>query len=222
MKISKETSEVLKNFATINMSLLFKKGKTLRTVSPQKSVLAQVNVSEEFPKEFAIFDMNQFLSTFQAFEDPDINFSEKSLSISNGSGGTAHLTYAAVENIISAPEKDITLPSVEVSIKIEEKAMSSALKMAGILDLPEVALVGRDGVAYLTAVDSRNQGSNRFEMPVGDTSNTFMMIFKVENLKILPRDYNVDISAKGISHWKTEDGEIQYWIATETSSKFES
>ncbi|MEK9696166.1 MAG: hypothetical protein VW270_10390, partial [Candidatus Poseidoniales archaeon] len=162
MKISKETSEVLKNFATINMSLLFKKGKTLRTVSPQKSVLAQVNVSEEFPQEFAIFDMNQFLSTFQAFEDPDINFSEKSLSISNGSGGTAHLTYAAVENIISAPEKDITLPSVEVSIKIEEKAMSSALKMAGILDLPEVALVGRDGVAYLTAVDSRNQGSNRF------------------------------------------------------------
>ncbi len=191
MKLSSETSEVLKNFASINMSLMFKEGKTLRTVSPQKSVLAQVNVAEEFPQQFAIFDMNQFLATFSAFEDPDINFNEKSLSISNGSGGTAHLTYAAPENIIAPPDKDITLPSVEVSMKIEEKAMSSALKMAG-------------------------------EMPVGDTSNKFMMIFKVENLKILPRDYNVDISAKGISHWKTEDGDIQYWIATETSSKFES
>jgi hypothetical protein len=222
MKISKETGDVLKNFATINMSLLFKKGNTLRTVSPQKSVLAEAKIGEEFPREFAIFDMNQFLSTFSAFEDPDLNFNEKNLQISNGSGGTAYLTYAAPENIITPPDKQISLPSVEVSFTLQEKAMSSSLKMAGILDLPEVAFVGRDGVAYLSAIDSRNQGSNKFEMPVGETKNTFTMIFKVENLKMLSRDYNVKISAKGISHWSTEDGSIQYWVATETSSKFES
>ena len=220
MKLSKETNEVLKNFAAINMSLLFKEGNVLRTVSPQKSVLAQAKITETFPRDFAIFDMNQFLSTVSAFEDPELKFNEKNLTISNGSGGTAYLTYAAPENIVSPPDKVIKLPSVDVSFTIEEKAMANALKMAGILALPEVALVGRDGTTYLSAIDSRNKGTNKFELPVGTASDIFTMSFKVENLKMLSRDYDVEISSKGISHWTSKKGDVDYFIATETSSKF--
>ena len=183
-------------------------------------MLAEANVSEEFPRQFAIFDLNQFLSTFQAFEDPDIGFEEKQLTVTNGSGGKAYISYAAPENIITPPEKELSIPSADVTIMIKERAMKNALNMAGILDLPEVALVGKGSVVYLSAIDSRNRGSNKFETAVGETGDEFSLIFKVENLKMLPRDYDVEVSSKGISRWDSKTGDVRYYIATETSSKF--
>ena len=220
MKISSETTEVLKNFASINMSLLFNEGTKLRTVSPQKSVLAEANISESFPRKFAIFDLNQFLSTFQVFEDPDVDFDEKQLTVTNGSGGKAYISYASPDNIIVPPEKELTIPSADVTIMIKERAMKNALHMAGILDLPEVALVGKGSVVYLSAIDSRNRGSNKFETAVGETEDEFTLIFKVDNLKLLPRDYNVEVSSKGISRWDSSTGDVRYFVATETSSTF--
>jgi len=221
MKISETTVEVLKNFAAINMSLQFKEGTSLRTVSPQKSVLAEATISEDIPRGFAIFDLNQFLSTFQAFQDPDIGFDEKQITVTNGSGGKAYISYADVGNIITPPDKELSIPSTDVKIMIKSDAMSNALKMAGILELPEVALVGKGSAVYLTALDSKNMGSNKFETPVGETQDEFRLIFKVDNLKLLPRDYDVEVSSKGISRWDAIGvPKVRYFIATETSSSF--
>ena len=219
MKLSKETTEILKNFAAINPSLVFQAGTVQKTVSPQKTVLAKANISENFDKEFAIYDLTQFISTVSMFEDPDLKLGDDSLIITNGKAKTT-LRYAKTDLIQSPPSKEINLPSTEISFTLEANALKSALRAAGVLALPELALVGRSNKAYLSAIDSRNQGSNSFEYEVGDANANYMMIFKIDNLKILERDYEVRVSAKGISHFKSKTGDVEYWIATEQSSKY--
>jgi len=219
MKLSKETTEILKNFATINPSMIFQPGTVQKTVSPQKTVLAKANVSESFGKEFAIYDLNQFIGTMSLFEDPDLELGDESLTITNGRARTNY-RYAKAELIQAPPAKDINLPSSDVAFTIEADALKSALRAAGVLGLPEIALVGRDGTAYLSAIDSRNQGSNSFEFPVGNADVSYMMVFKIDNLKLLDRDYEVKVSSKGISHFKSTTGDVEYWIATEQNSTF--
>ena len=218
MKLSNETVEVLKNFATINMSVLFKPGNKIRTVSAQKTILAQATVAETFPKECAIYDLNQLINTLAMFEDPEFDFNENSVKIKNGKAHATY-TYASASTITTPPEKDITLPSADVKFTIEKNAMAYAIKAAGIMTLPEIALLGKDGIVSITAIDSRTDGGNSFNHPVGASTMNYNMIFKVENLKLLPRDYDVTISVKGIAHFKSKTGDVEYWIATEQGSK---
>ena len=219
MKLSKETTEILKNFAAINPSLIFQSGSVQKTVSPQKTVLAKANISESFDMEFAIYDLTRFISTVTMFEDPDIDLGKESLTISNGKART-FLRYAKSDLIQSPSSKEINLPSTDINFTLDAEALQSALRAAGVLCLPELALVGKEGRAYLSAIDSRNDGSDTFEYHVGESSVNYRMIFKIDNLKILNREYDVTVSAKGISHFKSKTGDIEYWIATEQSSAY--
>ena len=220
MKLSKETTEILKNFAAINPSLVFQSGSIQRTVSPQKTVLAKAKLIENFDKDFAIVDLSQFISTVSMFEDPDLKLSDDSVVISNGKAKSV-LRFGNPNLIQTPPNKEISLPSEEISFTLEANALKSALRAAGVLALPEIALVGRAGKAYLAALDSRNDGSNTFEYEVGEAKANYRMVFKIENLKILDRDYEVRVSAKGISHFKSTADDVEYWIATEqTASKY--
>lgn len=219
MKISSETMEILKNFSAINMSILIKPGSKIRTISPQKTVLAQANVKETFNKECAIYDLNQFLSTSSMFQDPEFDFGDKSVRIKNGRA-YANFSYAGISTITTPPEKEITLPSVDASFTIEKDVMETAMKAAGIMGLPEIALLCKDREVFLTAVDVKNVDGNSFSYTVGDTENECMIVFKLENLKILKRDYEVSISSKGISHFRSKNGDIEYWIPTEMGSRF--
>ena len=219
MKLSKETTEILKNFATINPSLIFQPGTVQKTVSPQKTVLAKANVSENFDKEFAIYDLSQFISTVSMFEDPELNLGSDSVVISNGKARTT-LRYAKSDLIQSPPAKEINLPTTDISFVIEGGVLQSVLRAAGVLGLQELALVGKNGKAYFSAIDSRNEGSNSFEYEVGESTVNYRMIFKKDNLTILNRDYEVRVSSKGISHFKSKTGDVEYWIATEQGSKY--
>jgi hypothetical protein len=219
MKLSKETTEILKNFAAINPSLLFQSGSVQKTVSPQKTVLAKANISESFDMEFAIYDLSQFISTVTMFEDPDIDLGQESVTISNGKAKTV-LRYAKSDLIQSPSSKEINLPSTDINFTLDADALQSALRAAGVLGLPELALVGKEGRAYLSAIDSRNDGSNTFDYQVGESSVNYRMIFKIDNLKVLNREYDVTVSAKGISHFKSKTGDVEYWIATEQSSAY--
>ena len=224
MKLSKETTEILKNFATINPSLLFQAGSVQKTVSPQKTVLARANVSESFTKEFAVYDLTQLISSISMMEDPDLNLGDENIVISNGKGKT-YFRYASSELIQSPPSKDVVLPSKDMSFELEAVAVQSALRAAGVLNLPELALVGRNGKAYFSALDSRGNGGagHFFEYEVGESKVNCRTVFKVENLKIMNRDYIVDVSVKGISHFKSKTGDVEYWIATEqAANKYEA
>ena len=219
MKISDNTFDVLKNFSTINQSLAFKSGNVVRTVSPQKNILAQAVVSETFPVDFAIYELNQFLGLSTLFEDPDFDFGDAKVTIKEGAA-KANYTYADPSMITTPPEKNIELPSTEVEFTMTKDAFKKVMNGAHGLQLPEVVVRGRDGVMSIVATDTKNPNSNEFSSEVGETDKTFDFVFKTENLKFLSDDYGVTISSKGIAHFSGTT--VQYWVATEANSQYNS
>lgn len=219
MKISDSTFDVLKNFSTINQSLAFKKGNVIRTVSEQKTILAQAKVEEAFPVDFAIYELNQFLGLSSLFEDANFEFGDRQVTLKEGSA-KANYTYADPSMITTPPEKNIELPSVEVQFKISKDDFKQILNGANQLGLPEVAVRGEDGIISLVATDTKNPTSNEFSRTVGENGASFQFIFKTENLKFLMNDYNVSISSQGIAHFSSQN--VDYWVATETGSEYNS
>ena len=76
MKLSEHTTSVLKNFASINQNLVIKEGKTISTMSAMKNIVAKAEVDEDFPREIAIYDLNEFLAALSLFTNPVLDFSE--------------------------------------------------------------------------------------------------------------------------------------------------
>ena len=218
MKLSDQTVEVLQNFSTINQSLLFKEGNTLRTVSPQKTVLAEVEVGDEFEQEFGIYDLGQFLSALSLIEDPDLNLGSDGLTISDGNGTALDYRYADASMIVTPPEKALTLPDVNATFVLTSDNLKSVLQAARVLGLPEIIVKGVDGKIIISAGDSKNSSMNSFSKTVGTTDAEFMHVFKVDNMKMMVLEYNVEISSKGISKFFTSDGRVTYFVATESRS----
>ena len=217
MKISKQTKEILKNFSTVNPSIAFKAGNKIRTVSEQKNILAEATVAETFPKDFAIYELNQFLGLTSLFEDGDFEFGDSKVTLTDGASKSRY-TYTDSTMVTTPPEKNIDLPSVEVSFKMSKDVFAKVLNAANQLQLPEIVVRGDKENVVLVATDTKNPTSNEFEVNVGVTTAEFKFIFKAENFRMIAGDYDVDISSKGISHFK---GQVaQYWIATEAGSKY--
>ena len=221
MKLTEKTFTLLKNFANINNSILVKKGNQLRTISVAKNILAEASISEEFPREFAIYDLNQFLNGLILHQDPEMDFKEESyLTIREGRRRVKYF-YADPKVIISPPEKDIILPSDDVSFKLGSENLTSLLKAAAVYQLPDLSAVGEAGVVKLVARDKKNDTSNEFAIVVGETDKEFTFNFKVENIKIIPGSYDISISSKLLAKFSNEDYNLKYFIALEPDSTFE-
>lgn len=218
MKLSSETITVLKNFSTINPSILFRKGNTVSTVSPMKSIFAKVNVKEDFPNSCAIYELNKFLGVLSLFKEPELDFKDNHVLISNGAQSVRY-TYASPEMITTPPENDIKFPGADVTFTLTADNLGSILKALSVLSLPEIAIVGDGSDIKVEAVNSKNKTADSYSVVVGKTDKVFNMILKAENLKFLIRDYNVEISRKGISRFISDD--VTYWVATEANSTFE-
>jgi len=220
MKFQTRTMQVLKNFSTINQSIIFKPGTTLATMSPTKTILAKARITENIPNEFAIYDLSRFLSTISLYESPEIAINDKIVVISNdvAQGEKTNYICAEASNIVAPPAKDIKFPEPDVSFDLDEKTFAKVQKALGVLTLPEIGVVGEDGTIYLQAMDSKNPTGDVHRVIVGQTENTFRFIFKAENLKIIPGDYKVSVSSKGLSHFVGKD--IEYYIAVEANSTF--
>ena len=220
MKLSEQTIEVLQNFSSINQSLLFKEGNVLKTVSPQKTVLAEVMVEDTFERQFGIYDLGRFLSAVSLIEEPELELNDNYAYINdgNGSGSLIEYHYADPSMIVTPPEKELTLPDVDVSFIFTEDNLKNVLQAARVLSLPEVIVEGVDGNIVVGAGDSKNSSMNRYTKKVGKTESEFRHVFKVDNMKMMMLDYNVEISSKGISKFSTRDGRVTYFIATESRS----
>jgi len=220
MKLSDNTLTILKNFASINNSILVKQGTRLRTISVAKNILAEANIIEEFPRDFAVYDLNQFLNGLSLHQDPDLDFTEQSyLSIKEGKRRVKYF-YADPNVIISPPEKAIQLPSKDVCFQLEHSALDRLLKAASVYQLPDLSAVGDAGVIRLVVRDKKNDTSNEYSIVVGETDKEFTFNFKVENLKMIPSDYDVVVSSKLLSQFKNEKFNIEYYIALEPDSTF--
>lgn len=218
MKLSKETVALIKNFAGINSNLLLKSGSKLATISAQKNVMADATVSETFP-DFGIYDLNEFLGAMSLFDDPELDFQEKYVTIKQG--GSSIKFFAADASVLTAPQKAITFPEAEINFTVTANMLNMIHKTASVLRAADVSIVG-DGTKITAVVgDKKNATGNSFSEPVGDTDKTFKVNLKVENLKMLPGDYEVSISSKKISRFKSPSSDLVYYVAVEADSTFE-
>ena len=221
MKLSDNTLTILKNFAGINQSILVKKGNKLRTISIAKNILAEAEISEEFPRDFAIYDLNQFLNGLSLHSDPDLDFAEDSyITIREGKRRVKYF-YADPNVIISPPEKEIKLPSEDVCFQLETGSLEKLVKAAGVYQLPDISAIGDAGVIRLVVRDKKNDTSNEYSIVVGETDEQFIFNFKVENIsKIVSGAYNVVVSSKLLSQFTNTKHNLCYWIALEPDSKY--
>jgi len=221
MKLSDSTLTVLKNFAGINNSILVKEGKKLRTISVAKNILAEANITEEFPRDVAIYDLNQFLNGLSLHADPDLDFTPDSyITIKEGKRRVKYF-YADPQVIVAPPEKDINLPTEDVCFQLDSTALDKLLKAAAVYQLPDLSAIGENGVVKLVVRDKKNDTSNEYAVVVGETDATFSLNFKVENIKILPGTYDVVMSKKLLSRFVSRDYNLKYYIALEPDSTFE-
>jgi hypothetical protein len=215
MNISDNTLSVLKNFSGINQNLAVKSGNKIRTISPQKTVMAVAQVEDKFDSPFAIYDLNQFLSAISLFEKPNFVFEDSNVVVANGKSSIRYF-YADESMVMTAPERDIELPDTLVEFKLSVNDLKSTMQAASVLQAPNWSVVGNGSIIEIVVGDVKNSTSNNYRVTVGATSEEFEVVFKVDNLKMMQRDYNVAVSSKGISHFTTEKGDLQYFVATET------
>ena len=220
MNLSDKTLTILKNFAGINNSILVKEGNQLRTISIAKNILAEAQIEEDFPREFGIYDLNQFLNGLGLHQDPNLDFSPPSyISIQEGKRRVKYF-YADPNVIIAPPEKEITLPTEDVSFQLESLSLEKLLKAAAVYQLPDLSAVGEAGVIKLVVRDKKNDTSNEFAIIVGETDKVFSFNFKVENIKIIPGAYDVVVSSKLLSKFTNTQHDLKYFIALEPDSTF--
>jgi hypothetical protein len=217
MKLSKETVGLIKNFAGINSNLLLKSGNKLATISAQKNVMADAVVTETFP-DFGIYDLNEFLGAMSLFEDPELTFNDKWVTIEQG--GNSIKYFAADASVLTAPQKAITFPDAEIEFNMSANMLSMIQRTASVLRASDVSIVGDGSSITVVVGDKKNATGNSYNSTVGSTDKKFKVNLKVENLKMIPGDYAVSVSSKKISRFKGA-GDLVYYVAVEADSSFE-
>ena len=217
MQLSNDTRDVLKNFSTINQNLLVKSGNVINTMSAMKNIVAKATIPDTFDNEFAIYDLNEFLSAMSLFKSPTLDFGDQSVRLNEEGGGSSLKYFFSDPSVVTTPKTEITMHSVDVEFTFTQDTFNAISKASAVLGVPDVVLKGTaGGDIELTVTDRKNETSNDFSIKVGDNSPTdFTYFFKVENLKLLGGDYKVQVSAKGISHFAHVNKSVEYFIALE-------
>ena len=221
MKLSDSTVNLLKNFSNINQSILFKKGNSLRTISVMKNILAEATINEELPKDFGIYDLNQFLNGLSLHNNPDLDFTNDNYVVIREGRSRSKYFFADPNVIVCPPEKSIELPTEDVSFELKTEQLDKLLKAAGIYQLPDLSAIGEDGVVKLVVRDKKNETSNDYAVVVGETEGKFVFNFKVENIKLIPGSYDVVVSQKLLSKFTCREHDLTYYIALEPDSSYE-
>ena len=220
MKLSEHTVSVLKNFASINQNLIIKEGSELTTMSAMKNIVARAKVMETFPKEVAIYDLNEFLAALSLFTTPVLDFQDQFVTMSEEGNPRNSLKYFYSDpSVVTSPSKMITMPSEEVTFTLNDDTVNQLKRAAGVISSPDLALENN----LLTVKDKKNDTANNYSINVdckAEENADYTFFFKVENLKLLGGDYRVAVSSKFISHFKNTKSDIEYWIALEPESKY--
>ena len=218
MKLSNETISVLKNFSTINANLMVKAGSSLSTMSAMKNIVAKADVTEEFPSDFAIYDLNEFLSALSLFGKPDLEFGNDFVIITEEGTSKSLKYWFSDPSVVTTPSKEISMPSTELTFNLSSDTLNEITKAAAVIGVPDMALSG----GKLMVTDKKNSTANAYEtsLDVVDVAAEYKFWFKVENLKLIPGAYDVEVSSKKISHFTNTKLGVQYWIALEPESSY--
>ena len=230
MKLSNGTVTVLKNFSTINQNLVIKAGNKISTMSAMKNIISKATVEETFPREFAIYDLNEFLSALSLFEKPDLDFREDFVvMIEEGSSRKALKYWYSDPSVVTTPQKEVTMPECEITFTLESELLSDVQKAAAVIGAPDMVLEGMDlGTAVIKVTDKKNTTANDYAVQVDvnsedpDKNVPYKFWYKVENLKLLPGTYDVEVSSAKISFLKNTNVDISYFIALEPESSYDA
>ena len=221
MKLSSETIDVLKNFSNINQNILIKEGDTVRTMSTMKNILASAKVKEEFGQEFGIYDLTEFLGVMSLVGDPEIEFDNESFLTINGGGANIKYFFSDPYILISPPDT-FNAPETDVLLTVSQDTLSNVLKASAVMQLPDVVIskIQSDVPATISVTDLKNVTSNSFSEKFDDrATDAFNFNFKAENLKVIPGNYEVNVSSQAlVSHWNNTVKDVDYWIALEQPS----
>ena len=223
MKLSEHTVDVLKNFATINQNLVIKVGSTLSTMSAMKNIVAKADVEESFDKEVAIYDLNEFLASISLFTSPILDFKESFVTIKEENSSTSLKYFYSDPSVVTSPSKTITMPSKEVEFTLNGDNLNKLKRAAGVIQAPDLVLEKKSTGSFLTVKDKKNDTANTYSIDVDTKTegSDFKFYYKVENLKVMDGNYDVEISSKNISHLKSTNKDVEYWVALEPESSYE-
>lgn len=217
MKIDEQLTEILNNFSQINPSIVFKPGNVVSTLKPSKSVMARATINSQFEKTFAVYSLSQFLQVLSLFENPEIDVLDNHMRIKQGTE-FARYTFCEPSLIATPPDTEVVLKSIDIEFDIGNDAFLRIRKFAATMGSPEIAVTGDGESIFIEALNTQNSSDNTYRYRVGETTSKFRMIFLFENLNMLPRDYHVQIWAKGLAYFKAKD--VEYWVAVEDNSTF--
>jgi len=219
MQLSQDTLALLTNFGSINSNIVLKPGQKLKTISEAKNILATADITEDFPSDMGIYDLNEFLSTYSLIDDATLVFNDNSVLIQNGTNKVNF--YFAEPSILTAPDKDITMPNAEVNVTLTEEVLGQTKKAASVLGHTDVAIIGDESIS-IKVFDTKDSSANTFESNLGpnETGHKFSFVLNISNLKLIDGEYDVAISSKLISNWVNKNKPVSYFIALEKSSQF--
>jgi len=222
MELSENTLTVLKNFASINANIIMREGNVLKTVSEAKNLLASATILEDIPKTVGVYDLNEFLGVLGLVDTPRVEWQDTHAIVSDSTGRSKIKYFFSDIDMLTSPSKDITMPSVDVKFVLDSDVLNKIKRAASALRLTELAITSNNGILTLSVVDSENATSNTFSIDVDGeyTEDNFNFILNISNLKMLPGDYEVEISSKLISHFTNVENKAQYWIALEKTSTY--
>jgi hypothetical protein len=221
---SKNTLSILKNFSSLNSNLLVKPGNVIKTITPSKNGMAVATVEETFDTEFGIWDLNKFLGVISLFNSPNFSFGEKSVKIKNGGSSVVNYYYSE-PRLLTVPTKDVNMPAVNVGINLSEKQFSELQKAASVMQLPDLSFTVDDTDIVAMVSDLSDPTTNTYKVVVDENWNgpDFMFNFKMENIKILPGDYQVNFAKNIVGEFVNKNISLKYWFAMEANtSKYDS
>lgn len=217
MQFSEQTLTILKSFSAINKSILMQPGNELKTITPEKTLVAKATIPDQIPGSACVYDLSRFLSILSLHTNPDVEFGDKYFVITEGKRRTKY-AFADVSMIHTPPDKEITIPSADVQVDVSWEDLQSVVKAAGVLQFTEVAFVGQEGKVFLKAVDTSSANADDYGIEIGETADEFSIVIKTDNLKLLPQNYQVTLCAKGISEFKGDSA--TYFVAIDTKSTY--
>lgn len=223
MELSENTLEVLKNYSSINQNVMIKQGNTIRTITEARNVLSTAVVDVEFPKDFGIYDLNEFIGALSLVDKPTLTFADEYVTISDSTGRSSIKYFFSPEETLTTPSKDINMPEGEVKFILDNDTLNKIRRAASTLGHDEVSISNNNGALSMSVVDSQNSTSNKFSIDIDgdfDQSVNFTFIVNIANVKVIPGDYEVELSSKLISRFSNKELNLKYWIALEKSSSY--
>ncbi len=217
MKFSDNTQNVLKNLSNLNMGLILRQDAPTYSKKTTREVLAEWKPVEDFPFDFAIADLNAFLSTVSMFKESEIEFENDYIEISQGNS-TVKYGYSN-EIVVDAPAdediqatKDIT-DDLEVSFVLTNETLVSLHKASSVMKLDTVTFTASAGELIVVVSDSEKVTTNKFTVNLGAINSEFTFVMPTERLKsVINASYEVCVDTRLIKLY-SEPLSLTYWLS---------